>query len=126
MEKHKHYKAMGLLHSSFMWGIKPYNSQNVGKVKPHKTARVWEKTNIPKLQGFSGEAEIHTVPKTWEKWISIAREKIWENTNISNLRFLKYIWGSRNPYNSQNMEKVNSHNTEKEWENTNIWNLWVS
>ena len=22
-----------------------------------------------------GEAEIHTVPKTWEKWISIAREK---------------------------------------------------
>ena len=33
------------------------------------------------------EAEIHTIPKTWETWISIVQEKhIWEDTNISNLQ----------------------------------------
>ena len=48
----------------------------MGKVKPHKTARAWEKKqNIPKLQGFSGEAEIHAIPKKSEKWIYLMREK---------------------------------------------------
>ena len=31
-----------------------------------------------KFMGFlniSGEAEIHTIPKTWEKWIPIVQEK---------------------------------------------------
>ena len=31
-----------------------------------------------KVMGFSnilGEAEIHTIPKIWEKWIPVVREK---------------------------------------------------
>ena len=34
-----------------------------------------KKQNIPKLQGFSGEAEIHAIPKKSEKWIYLIREK---------------------------------------------------
>ena len=36
------------------------------------------KHKLFKFMGFldiSGEAEIHTIPKTWEKWIYIVREK---------------------------------------------------
>ena len=32
----------------------------------------------------------------------------------------------RNPYNSENMGKLNSHSKGKVWENTNIPKLWVS
>ena len=34
-----------------------------------------------KFMGFLkilDEAEIHTIPKTWEKWILINTEKVWE------------------------------------------------
>ena len=30
---------------------------------------------VKSFLNFSFEAEIHAVPKTWEKWISIVREK---------------------------------------------------
>ena len=36
-----------------------------------------EKAKHSKIMGFLNilvEAEIHTVPKTWEKWISIVRK----------------------------------------------------
>ena len=88
-----------------------------------------------KFMGFLNildEAEIHTIPRTWEKWISIIREKYGKKTNIpkwwvsqlfwakqkSIVRekygktltfqsngFLKYFGRNRNPYNSQNMGK---------------------
>ena len=81
-----------------------------------------------KFMGFLkilDEAEIHTIPKTWGKWIPIIREKYGEKkTNIP--KFLKYFGWSRNPYNSQYMGKVNSHSKEKIWENTNISKLSVS
>ena len=74
-----------------------------------------------KFMGFLkilDEAEIHTIPKTWEKWILIIREKYGEKTNIP--KFLKYFGWSRNPYNSQNMGKLNSHSKGKILANTNI------
>ena len=46
------------------------------------------KNNDSKVMCFSnilGEAEIHTIPKIWEKWISIVREK-YGKTHI--LRYL--------------------------------------
>ena len=47
------------------------------KVDFHSTGKVWENINITKLcfSNILGEAEIDTVPKTWEKWISIVRGK---------------------------------------------------
>ena len=76
-----------------------------------------------KFMGFlniSGEAEIHTIPKTWEKWISIVREKYGKTQTFQIYGFLKYFGLSRNPYNSQNMGKVNLLSTGKAWENTEI------
>ena len=70
-EKHEKTQA-------FQISRNPCNSQNMRKGNSHNTGKVWEKTNIPKLwvsQIFFGEAEIHTVPKTWERWISIVQEK---------------------------------------------------
>ena len=69
---------------------------------------------------FSDEAEIHTIPKTWEKWIPIIREKYGKKQTFQSNGFLNYFEWSRNPYNSQNMEKVNFHSKRKIWENTNI------
>ena len=77
MEKHKHFKFMGFF-KYFGWSRNPYNSQNLGKVNFHNTGKVWEKNKHSKVMGFSnvlGEAEIHTIPKIWEKWIYIVREK---------------------------------------------------
>ena len=45
--------------------------------------------------------------------------------NIPN-GFLNYFGRSRNPYNSQNIEKLDFHYTGKIWENTNIPKCWVS
>ena len=75
---------------------------------------------------FSYEADIHLVPKTWEKWIPIVREKYGKTQTFQIYGFLKYFGCSKNPYNSQNMGKVNSHSKEKIWENTNISKLRVS
>ena len=41
----------------------------MGKVDFHSTEKAWENTNISNLWvvNISGEAEIHTIPKIWEK-----------------------------------------------------------
>ena len=75
---------------------------------------------------FSYQAEVHVVPKTWEKWISIVRKKHGKIQTFQIYGFLKYFWCSRNPYNSQIMGKVNSLNTGKVWKKTNIRKLWIS
>ena len=72
---------------------------------------------------FPLEVEIHAVPKTWKKWISIVREKYGKTQVFQIYGFLKYFARNENPYNSQNMGKVNSHNTGKVWEKTNIQKL---
>ena len=64
---------------------------------------------------FLLEAEIHAVPNTWEKWISIIREKYGKTQAFQIYGFLKYFDWRRNPYNFQNMGKVNPHNTGKVW-----------
>ena len=74
-----------------------------------------------KFVGFlniSGEAEIHTIPKTWEKWISIVREKYGKTQTFQIYGFLKYFGLSRS-IKIQKYRKSNSHN-RKIWENTNI------
>ena len=40
---------------------------------------------------FSYEAEIHAVPKTWEKWISIVQEKYGKTQAFRIYGFLKYF-----------------------------------
>ena len=65
---------------------------------------------------FSLDAEIFAVPKTWEKWISIIRKKYGKTQTFQIYGFFKYFGWSRNPYNSQNLGKVNFHNTGKVWE----------
>ena len=67
-----------------------------------------------------GEVEVHTISKTWEKWISIVRKKHGKTQTFQIYGFLKTFELNRNPYNSQNMRKVNSHNTGRVWEKTNI------
>ena len=42
----------------------------MGKVDFHSTGKVWENNKHSKVMGFSNildEAEIHTIPKVWEK-----------------------------------------------------------
>ena len=46
--------------------------------------------------------------------------KVWESKTSQGQVFLTYFGRSGNPYKSQNMGKVNSHNTGKVWEKTNI------
>ena len=41
-----------------------------GKMNSHNTGRVWEKnkhSKVTDLLKISGEAEIHAIPKIWEK-----------------------------------------------------------
>ena len=83
----------------------------MGKHKHFKVKCFWN---------FLLEAEIHAVPKTWENWISIIREKYGKTQTFQIYGFLKYFGWSRNPYNSQNMGKVNLHSTGKVRENTEI------
>ena len=84
----------------------------------------YEHFEVKGFWNFLLEAEIQAVTNIWEKWILIILEKYGKKTNIP--KFLKYFGWSRNPYNSQNMGKVNSHSKEKIWENTNISKLSVS
>ena len=51
------------------------------------------------------QAEIHKIPKTWEKWILV----IWEKYGEKNI--LKNFGCNRNPYNSKNMGKADFHST---------------
>ena len=92
--------------------------------------RIWEKwirtvmkkygkhkhLKVKGLWNFLLEAEIHAVPNMWEKWISIIRGKYGKTQTFQIYGFPKNFGWSRNPYNSQNMGKVNSHNTGKVWE----------
>ena len=76
-----------------------------------------------KFVGFlniSGEAEIHAIPNTCGKWISIVREMCGKTQTFQSYGFLKYFGWHRNPCNSQNMGKVDFHCTGKVWENTEI------
>ena len=89
--------------------------------------KIIEKHKHFKFMGFLNildETKIHTIPRTWEKWISIIRKKYrkkyGKKQTFQSNGFLNYFEWSRNPYNSQNMEKVNSHSRGKIWENTNI------
>ena len=41
---------------------------------------------------FSDEAEIHTIPKTWEKWIPIIREKYGKKANIPKCWVSQIFW----------------------------------
>ena len=79
-----------------------------------------------RLLNISGEAEINTIPKTWEKWISIVQKKCGKTQTFQIYGFLKNFGLNKNPYNSQNMGKVNSHNTRRVCEKTNILNLRIS
>ena len=40
---------------------------------------------------ISGEAEIHTIPKTWGKLISLVREKYGKTQTFQSYVFLKYF-----------------------------------
>ena len=107
MGKHKYSKAIGF----------PWYGKSMGK---HKHFKFMGFLNI------LSEAEIHTISKIWEKWIPIIRGKYGKKQAFQSYGFLKYFGWSRNPYNSQNMGKVNSHSKGKIWENTNISKLRVS
>ena len=85
--------------------------------------RIWEKwirtvrkkygkhkhLKVKGLWNFLLEAEIHAVPNMWEKWISIIRGKYGKTQTFQIYGFPKNFGWSRNPYNSQNMGKVNSY-----------------
>ena len=80
-----------------------------------------------KFLKYLDKAEIHTITKIWEKWIPIVRKKYGKkNQTFQSQEFLKFLAWSRNPCNSENMGKVDFHNTGKGRENTKISNLWVS
>ena len=65
---------------------------------------------------LSQEAEIHTIVKIWEKWITILCEKYRKAQTTQSYGFLTIFAWSRNPYNSQDMKKVNSYSEGKTWE----------
>ena len=75
---------------------------------------------------ISGEAEIHIIPKTWETWILIIREKYVKKQTFESYEFFKYFGRSKNPYSSKNIEEVDYDSTGKVWENISISNLWIS
>ena len=79
--------------------INPYNFQNMGKVNSYSKWKIWENTSISKSRvflNFSFEAEVYAVPKTWEKGISIVREKHSKTQIFQIYGFLKYFRWNRN------------------------------
>ena len=74
-----------------------------------------------RFMGFlnvSGEAEIHKIPKIWEKRNPIRRQEHGKKTKHYEVTgFFGWSW---NPCNSRNIGKVNLLNTGKVWENTKI------
>ena len=91
--------------------------------------RSMEKHKHFKFMGFlniSDEAEIHIIPKTWDAWILIIREKYVKKQTFESYGFLRYFGWSRNPNNFKNIKKVDFHSAGEVWEKTNISNLWVS
>ena len=63
--------------------------------------------------------------KTWKLWIYLVRESYGKTQIFQRFGFLTYsarlycAW-NRNPYNSDNMGKLNSQSKGNVWENTNI------
>ena len=63
------------------------------KVNSHSKEKIWENTwenmgkhfKVKSFWNFLLEAEIHAVPNTWEKWISIVQKKYGKTQTISNL-----------------------------------------
>ena len=60
-------------------------------MREHKPSKILCFLNI------SAETEIHTVSKTWEKWISEAWFKLWGNTNIAKV-WVSYIFCRKQIY----------------------------
>ena len=97
------------------------------KVDFHSTRKVWENINITRLcfSNILDEAEIDTVPKTWEMWISIVREKYGKTQTFQIYGFLKYF-GLSKSIKIPKYGKNNSHSKRKIWENTNFSKLRIS
>ena len=55
-----------------------------------------------------GEAEIHTIPKMWGKWIYLNTRKVWENTEIFHI--LRYL---------ADLDLIRTHAIPNVWECTN-------
>ena len=85
-----------------------------------------EHFRVKDFWNFLLEAEIHATPNTLGKSISIIREKYGKTQIFQIYGFLKNFGWSRNPYNFQNMGKVNSQRKEKIREKPNISKLSVS
>ena len=66
-----------------------------------------------------GKVNSHNTGKVWG-----SPGKVWGSPNISNLWFLKYLGLNRNPYNFQNIGKVNLLSTGKVWGNTEISHIF--
>ena len=141
-EKTEHSEVKCFLHISREAEIHTISkTQNMGIVNLLSTGKSWENTNIPKVwisynvchSSILREIEtffpitwqngIHIVRETYRKTqtfqsyrISMVREKYGKTQTFQIYGFLKYLGRSRNPYNFQNMGKVNSHNTGKVWE----------
>ena len=75
---------------------------------------------------ISDETEIHTISKTSEKRIPLVLEKYGKTETFQSYGFLTHFGWIRNPWNSQNMGKVNFHSREKVSESPNIPKLWIS
>ena len=115
MEKHKYFKFMDFLNilgeaeidiTSKTWR----NSQNPqifsvteksiqlpkhvegGFPQNRKSNRKHKHFKFMDFLNISGEAEIHTIPKTWRKRISIVREKYGKTLTFQIHGFLKYFW----------------------------------
>ena len=58
------------------------------RVDFRSTGKSWENKHF-KFMGLE-EAEIHTIPKTWEKWISVVREGHRKTQTFQIYGFLKY------------------------------------
>ena len=52
--------------------------------------------------------------------------KVYEKTNIPNLRVSQIFWVKQKSIQFPKHGKMDFHSTAKVWENTNISNLWVS
>ena len=139
MGKHEHFKVKGFW--NFLLEADIHAVPNTWEMWiPIIREKYGKKTNIPKFLKYFGwknmwkhkhfkvkffwnislDAEIHAVPKIWEKWISIIQEKHEKTQTFQIYGFLNYFEWSRNSYNSQNMETVNSHSKRKIWKSTNI------
>ena len=64
------------------------------KVNSQSKEKIWENKHfkVKDFWNFFLEAEIHAVPKIWEKWISIVREKYGKTQTFQIYGILKYFW----------------------------------